>query len=455
MPQMTADAVRVLAAQVGFTGTGLDMAVAIAGAESGFNSDAVNVAGNTPPSRDRGLWQINSFWHSEITDACAFDPTCAAHAALVISKNGTDWSPWTTFGNGAYKKFLPTQGASAVTRKVLPFFISDQENPVTGPGFHLPVPVDGMPDENADYNCGETDVADVLYVLFGLRINPDDMKDWLFGQGATFRPSAIPDYQRYFDAHDPKIPVSVQAKNFDMTSLRAEVDAGHYTILLIPSSSWTEGANPPPKGVGPFHFVVLKGYDTAAHTLVCDNPFHAFTMERSEAFWTARIQGAWALVKTGELMAVRDNYTFVTNDPDFGTCWKDKRNGKRIGTGAMAMAEAVNELRPVYLEEHLVAGSKAGGSKGMQAFAWGDGNTGNRLGLWDNDHDGGTWNYPASALAHTEEELVAAGAHLGAGSYTPPPKAAPPAPTVDVAGVKTDIAAASFNLADAVKKLGG
>jgi lysozyme-like protein/carbohydrate binding protein with CBM5/12 domain len=57
-------------------------------------------------SRDRGLWQINSYWHSEVSDAQAFDPNGAAQAAYRISSSGNDWTPWTTYTNGAYQQHM-------------------------------------------------------------------------------------------------------------------------------------------------------------------------------------------------------------------------------------------------------------------------------------------------------------------------------------------------------------
>ena len=59
-------------------------------------------------SVDRGLWQINSKAHPEVTDACAHDPTgvCSTAAAFKISNGGTDWSPWTCFSQGLYKTHL-------------------------------------------------------------------------------------------------------------------------------------------------------------------------------------------------------------------------------------------------------------------------------------------------------------------------------------------------------------
>ena len=86
----------------GFTGAGLATIVAIALAESGGNPA---IRGGQDP-RDRGVLQINSYWHPEVSDACAFDPACAFKAAFSISSNGTNFSQWTTFTNGAYKSHL-------------------------------------------------------------------------------------------------------------------------------------------------------------------------------------------------------------------------------------------------------------------------------------------------------------------------------------------------------------
>jgi len=81
------------------------IAAAIALAESGGNSNAVNY--NTNGSTDRGLWQINSVHGSQST----FDVNGNAQAAIAISNNGGNWNPWTTYTSGAYRSFLPS-GAS-------------------------------------------------------------------------------------------------------------------------------------------------------------------------------------------------------------------------------------------------------------------------------------------------------------------------------------------------------
>jgi hypothetical protein len=87
-----------------------DIAAAVAMAESGGDSNATN--SNTNGSTDRGLWQINSVHGSQST----FDVTGNVKAAINISGNGTNWSPWVTYVSGAFRKFLsPTTAASTGT----------------------------------------------------------------------------------------------------------------------------------------------------------------------------------------------------------------------------------------------------------------------------------------------------------------------------------------------------
>lgn len=85
-----------------------DIAVAVALAESGGKTDAQHV--NTNGTIDRGIWQINSVHGAQST----FDPANNASAAVSISKNGTDWTPWTTFNSGAYKQFLGKSGGTSI-----------------------------------------------------------------------------------------------------------------------------------------------------------------------------------------------------------------------------------------------------------------------------------------------------------------------------------------------------
>jgi hypothetical protein len=81
------------------------VAAAIAMAESSGDPLAVGI-NRKPRSRDRGLFQINSRWHPEVSDRCAFDVRCNAEEAYRISEGGRDWRPWSTWHNGAYKQYL-------------------------------------------------------------------------------------------------------------------------------------------------------------------------------------------------------------------------------------------------------------------------------------------------------------------------------------------------------------
>lgn len=90
--------------QAGFTGENFVVAVAVGMAESRCDPLARYV--NTGGSVDRGLWQINDYWHSEVSDACAYNAQCNADAAYRISDSGTDWTPWSTYKSGSYRQFL-------------------------------------------------------------------------------------------------------------------------------------------------------------------------------------------------------------------------------------------------------------------------------------------------------------------------------------------------------------
>jgi LysM repeat protein len=68
------------------------MAAEIAMAESSGQQFATGTVG------ERGYWQINPNHGSLST----YDPLGNAKAAVIISDNGTNWTPWTTFTSGAY-----------------------------------------------------------------------------------------------------------------------------------------------------------------------------------------------------------------------------------------------------------------------------------------------------------------------------------------------------------------
>jgi Lysozyme like domain len=87
------------------TGDRIATAVAVAKAESGFRPQITNTAGNTH-GIDRGLFQINSYWHPEVSASCALSASCNTRAAARISKKATRWSEWWTWKNGKHKPFM-------------------------------------------------------------------------------------------------------------------------------------------------------------------------------------------------------------------------------------------------------------------------------------------------------------------------------------------------------------
>lgn len=68
------------------------LAAEIAMAESGGRQYATGLAG------ERGYWQINPD-HGALS---TYDPLGNAKAAVIISADGTNWTPWTTYTSGAY-----------------------------------------------------------------------------------------------------------------------------------------------------------------------------------------------------------------------------------------------------------------------------------------------------------------------------------------------------------------
>lgn len=121
--ELTVDA----AIKAGFKGIGLITAVAIAGAESAFNVNAVgdiNLIDNKwGPSV--GLWQIRSLKNPAAytgadllrVETKLTDPYYNARAAYAISKGGTDFKPWSTYTNGMFTKF--TAAAAAAVKKII------------------------------------------------------------------------------------------------------------------------------------------------------------------------------------------------------------------------------------------------------------------------------------------------------------------------------------------------
>jgi hypothetical protein len=93
--------IKALALRNGFPPASIDVAAAVAMAESGGNEHALGDFG-----RSYGLWQIHTPAHPQFLPASLFDADYNARAAFEISKGGADWTPWTTFRNGDYRRYL-------------------------------------------------------------------------------------------------------------------------------------------------------------------------------------------------------------------------------------------------------------------------------------------------------------------------------------------------------------
>ena len=88
-----------------------NLAAAIALGESGGNPNAINH--NTNGTIDRGLWQINSI-HGALS---TLDPAGNARAAVQISGNGSDWTPWVVYNRGLYQQYLAEGGLVDLLQK--------------------------------------------------------------------------------------------------------------------------------------------------------------------------------------------------------------------------------------------------------------------------------------------------------------------------------------------------
>ena len=89
----------------GFPADQIATGVAIALAESGGKTDALNTA-NRNGSWDAGLMQINSI-HG-YSQAYLFNVQNNIAAALKIYRAaGNRWTPWATYNSGSYRTFLP------------------------------------------------------------------------------------------------------------------------------------------------------------------------------------------------------------------------------------------------------------------------------------------------------------------------------------------------------------
>ncbi len=105
MARLSADELRALTAKVGLAGEAQRIAVAVALAESGGDTNAVGDGGDSI-----GLWQINTRFHRYDKGALR-DPEQNARAMLAISAGGSNWRPWSVYTNGKYRQYLDQAGS--------------------------------------------------------------------------------------------------------------------------------------------------------------------------------------------------------------------------------------------------------------------------------------------------------------------------------------------------------
>ena len=101
-----------LAQSVGLSSSASQIAAAIAMAESGGNTTAVNPGSATDHEYSVGLWQINLLAHPQYTVTQMYDPQQNAKAMSVISNGGLSWGAWGTYTSGAYLKYMKTVTAT-------------------------------------------------------------------------------------------------------------------------------------------------------------------------------------------------------------------------------------------------------------------------------------------------------------------------------------------------------
>lgn len=106
-----------------------NIAAAVALAESSGRPNATDYDNNG--TVDRGLWQINSV-HGSLS---SFDVNLNTQAAINISNNGQNWTPWVTYNTGAYKAYLDGNSPEQTSSSNLPTGSSSGSG--NGGGFSL------------------------------------------------------------------------------------------------------------------------------------------------------------------------------------------------------------------------------------------------------------------------------------------------------------------------------
>ncbi len=122
-----------VAYNAGFRGENLVLAVAVAGAESDFYTNAFNR--NNDGSTDMGLWQINSVHKFSPIVLSTADGN--ARAAYTVWRNaGNSWRPWTAYRHNRHLPYMPTARQAATLLGQNP----PAPNPIPNPPIPTPAP---------------------------------------------------------------------------------------------------------------------------------------------------------------------------------------------------------------------------------------------------------------------------------------------------------------------------
>ena len=115
MPTLSDQQIAQYAYNAGFRGDSLNTAVAVALAESHGNPSNIGDVGlqNGTWGPSVGLWQIRSLnpGHGTAAEQALrnqqdnLDPATNAQHAYAISQQGTNFGPWSTYTNGAYRQY--------------------------------------------------------------------------------------------------------------------------------------------------------------------------------------------------------------------------------------------------------------------------------------------------------------------------------------------------------------
>jgi hypothetical protein len=143
----------------GFWGSDLILALAVAGAESGWNTSALNPG---PGEYSVGLWQINVRAHPQFDVNSLYDQDYNAHAAFdVFHDAGYRWTPWSAYNNGSYQGWM-VRARTGVN------WLASMGNNVSGPAPGGQRTGIGTAPPTATEGIGSADASQSVWALSGV-----------------------------------------------------------------------------------------------------------------------------------------------------------------------------------------------------------------------------------------------------------------------------------------------